>query len=198
MPVAPNQAPLILASASKYRRELLARLSVDFSSVAPGTIETRQAGEAPDHLAMRLAREKAQTIAAQHSKSVVIGADQVATRGDTVLGKPGDHEAAHRQLLESSDQGVSFYTAVYLLDPLRGSSEHHLDHTRVHFRSLRDDEIQRYLELEKPYDCAGAFKAEGLGISLFWRINTDDPTALQGLPLIWLASALRRAGFVIP
>ncbi|MBT8130647.1 MAG: septum formation protein Maf, partial [Gammaproteobacteria bacterium] len=190
----PSRTPLVLASSSQYRRQLLMRLVSDFSCHAPEIDETRHPGETPDHLAMRLAREKAQTVAIRHRDAVIIGSDQVAARGDTLLGKPGNFAAAHQQLLESSDQGLSFYTAVYLIDPNRETSETHLDHTRVHFRSLHDDEINRYLEIEKPFDCAGAFKAEGLGISLFWRINSDDPTALQGLPLIWLASALRRAG----
>lgn len=194
----PAAPPLILGSQSRYRRALLERLTNDFSCVSPATDEAQLEGETPDHLAIRLARGKAQDVAAMHPGAVIIGADQVATRGESVLGKPGDHATAHRQLLESSDQGVSFYTAVCVIDSVRGVSERHLDHTRVCFRSLQTEEIERYLSVEKPYDCAGAFKAEGLGISLFWRIKSEDPTALQGLPLIWLSSVLRRCGYLIP
>ncbi len=190
--------PLLLASSSPYRHELLTRLGIGFRTVNPAVDETPQDGETPEHLAIRLARAKARSVANDHGGSVVIGSDQVATRGGSPIGKPGNHEAARQQLLESSDQKVTFYTGVCVVDTVRGLQEHHLDQTRVHFRSLHSDEIERYLEAERPYDCAGAFKAEGLGISLFWRVSNEDPTALHGLPLIWLASALRRAGYAIP
>ncbi|MBT8136651.1 MAG: septum formation protein Maf [Gammaproteobacteria bacterium] len=194
----PDGPALVLASASKYRRMLLNRLALRFDSIAPNIDESRHGGETPEHLATRLAREKARAVAAAHTGTVVIGSDQVATRGDNILGKPGDFETARTQLLESSDQEVTFYTAVSVMDTGRGINEHHTDCTRVDFRSLNAEEIQRYLEAERPFDCAGAFKAEGLGISLFWRIQTVDPTAIMGLPLIWLASALRRAGYQVP
>ena len=193
-----DNPPLVLASTSAYRQELLRRLGLDFSCVPPQTDETPRAGETPEHLATRLALEKARVVAAAAPGAVVIGADQVATRGDNILGKPGHYDAAYQQLLESSDQEVSFYTAACVLDTRRGINEHHTDCTRVDFRSLQTDEIKRYLDAEQPFDCAGAFKAEGLGISLFWRIDSSDPTALQGLPLIWLAATLRRAGYRIP
>jgi septum formation protein len=155
--------------------------------------EQRQHQESPHDLARRLARAKARAVA--RPASVVVGSDQVAVLGDRVLGKPGSHERARRQLRQLRGQSVSFLTAVALLDTRRDVWRDHLDQTRVRFRQLRDAEIESYLAAEQPYDCAGAFKVEGLGISLFEEVSCSDPTALIGLPLIWLSQALTEVGF---
>lgn len=194
-PAAPR---LILASTSAYRRELLARLRVPFESVAPGCDEHRLPDEPPKALALRLAQLKAETVAARHHGSVVIGSDQVAVRGTEILGKPGTVERCAAQLRLSSGQEVAFLTAVYVVDGRSGRAESHVDHTVVRFRSLAPDEIARYIAADTPLDCAGGFKAESLGIALFERIESSDPTALTGLPLIWVSAALRRAGIQVP
>jgi septum formation protein len=189
---------LILASTSPYRRELLARLRVPFECVRPGADEQRLAGEAVDVLALRLARLKAEAVAAHHPDAVVIGSDQVAVRGAEILGKPGTVERCTEQLLQSAGRPVSFLTGVHVLDGRRRRAESHLDRTLVHFRSLARDEVTRYIAADAPLDCAGGFKAESLGIALFERIESEDPTALTGLPLIWLCGALRRAAIPVP
>jgi len=190
--------PLILASTSPYRRELLARLRVPFECVPPGSDEQRLDGEPADALALRLARLKAEAVAARHPGSVVIGSDQVAVRGADILGKPGTVERCTEQLARSSGHEVAFLTAVHVVDGRKGRSESHLDRTVVRFRTLTPDEIARYIAADHPLDCAGGFKAESLGIALFERIESADPTALTGLPLIWLSAALRRAGIPVP
>lgn len=187
---------LILASTSTYRRELLARLRQPFDCVAPGVDEARLDGETPHALAARLARLKAEAVALQHPGALVIGSDQVAVRGDAVLGKPGTVEQCNAQLRASSGRTVEFLTAVHVA--LGAHSESHMDRTVVRFRTLGDAEIARYVELERPLDCAGGFKAEALGISLFESIESSDPTGLTGLPLAWLSGALRRAGIPVP
>jgi septum formation protein len=194
----PAAPPLILASTSSYRRELLARLRVPFECVPPGSDEQRLDGETADMLALRLARLKAEAVAARHPASVVIGSDQVAVRGPDVLGKPGTVERCAEQLARSSGQEVAFLTAVHVVDGRRGRGESHLDRTVVRFRTLAPEEIARYIAADSPLDCAGGFKAESLGIGLFERIESVDPTALTGLPLIWLSAALRRAGIPVP
>ena len=187
---------LILASTSRYRRELLARLQRPFECVAPGVDEAALPGESPSALAVRLARLKAEAVAALHPEALVVGSDQVAVRGDEVLGKPGTVERCIAQLRASSGREVEFLTAVHLV---RGTTaESHVDRTRVRFRALTDAEIVRYVEVEQPLDCAGGFKAEALGISLFEAIDSVDPTGLTGLPLAWLSGALRRAGIPVP
>jgi septum formation protein len=194
----PVRAPkLILASTSRYRRALLERFGVPFEAMAPGVEETQQAHEEPLDLAHRLARVKAEAIAARHPNTVVIGSDQVAACGRLVLGKPETEERCREQLKTMSGQRVSFYTAVHVVNSM-GDRESHLDVTTVLFRPIVDEEIARYVAREKPLDCAGGFKVEGFGITLFDRIDSQDPTALIGLPLIWLAGALRRAGFALP
>ena len=190
--------PLILASTSPYRRELLARLRVPFECVPPGSDERCLDGEPADALALRLARLKAEAVAARHPGHVVIGSDQVAVRGTEVLGKPGTADRCAEQLARSSGQEVAFLTAVHVVDGRHGRSESHLDRTLVCFRALTPDEISRYVAADHPLDCAGGFKAESLGIGLFERIESVDPTALTGLPLIWLSAALRRAGIPVP
>lgn len=189
-------AALILASGSRYRRQLLERLRVPFHVFVANSDESPRASESTRDLAARLARAKAETVAAQFPDALVIGADQVAVcRGD-LLGKPGNAARNVEQLRHASGQSVEFLTAVCLRRESDRHVDQHLDITTVHFRPLTDAEIARYVELEQPFDCAGGFKAEGLGISLFERIDSLDPTALVGLPLIWLAGALRRAGLI--
>jgi septum formation protein len=190
----PPSDPLVLGSTSPYRRELLARLRLPFSVVAPGVDEGRQSGEAPESLARRFATLKAEFVARAHARACVIGADQAAECEGAVLGKPGSAEQARAQLATCSGRVVTFHTAVQLVrHGARG--EAHVDRTRVVFRRLSVAEIARYVELDEPLDCAGSFRAEALGVALFERIETEDPTALVGLPLIWLAGALRRAGY---
>ena len=189
---------LILASTSPYRRELLGRLRLPFECVAPGADETRLPGEPAELMAARLARLKAEAVAARHSRAVVIGSDQVALRGSVLLGKPGTVERCRAQLLAASGQEVVFLTAVHVIDGAAGTAESHVDRTVVQFRELTGPEIDRYIERDQPLDCAGGFKAESLGIALFDRIATSDPTGLTGLPLAWVAGALRRAGFAVP
>jgi septum formation protein len=189
---------LILASTSVYRRELLARLRVPFECLAPGCDEARLPDEPAAALASRLARLKADTVAARHPGSIVIGSDQVAVRGDDLLGKPGTVARCTEQLLLSSGREVAFLTAVHMVDGRHDRAEAHLDRTLVRFRTLDAGEIARYVAADQPLDCAGGFKAESLGIGLFERIDSADPTALTGLPLIWLSGALRRAGILVP
>jgi septum formation protein len=194
-----HDAPrLILASTSAYRRELLGRLRVPFEAVAPGCDEHRLPAEPAQELAVRLARLKAETVGARHPGSVVIGSDQVALRGSEILGKPGSVERCTLQLQQSSGHEVVFLTAVHVLDGRNARAESHVDHTVVRFRSLAAEEIARYVAADSPLDCAGGFKAESLGIALFDRIESSDPTALTGLPLIWVSAALRRAGIPVP
>jgi septum formation protein len=189
---------LILASTSLYRRALLARLAIPFDAVAPEASEYASPGEPPADLALRLARLKAEAVAHRRPDSVVVGSDQVAVLGDELLGKPGSVERCLAQLRRSSGREVAFLTAVHLIDGPAGRSEAHLDRTVVSFRQLSEPELTRYVAAEQPLDCAGGFKAESLGISLFERIDSTDPTALTGLPLIWLCGALRRAGIPVP
>jgi len=189
---------LILASTSPYRRALLERLRLPFECIAPGTVETQQTGESPAQMALRLARLKAEAVAAQFPEAVVIGSDQVAVRGSDRLGKPGSVEICRQQLQQSSGQEVQFLTAVHLIDRPQGRTESHVDRTTVRFRDLTDIEIERYVAADNPLDCAGGFKAESLGIALFERIESEDPTGLTGLPLIWVCGALRRAGISAP
>jgi septum formation protein len=189
---------LILASSSRYRRALLERLGLPFDCVAPAADETRLPGEPAAEMAARLARVKAEAVAARYPEAIVIGSDQVALRGTDVLGKPGTVERAREQLRASSGREVVFLTAVHVIDGMAGRAESHVDRTVVKFRELSDAEIDRYIERDQPLDCAGGFKAESLGIALFDRIESIDPTGLTGLPLSWLCGALRRARVQIP
>jgi septum formation protein len=189
---------LVLASTSPYRRALLARLGLEFECVSPGTDEASRPGEAPPDLACRLARMKAESVASARPGAVIVGSDQVAVLGEQVLGKPGTVERCIAQLRQSSGREVEFLTAVHVVNGRTGTGESHVDRTVVRFRDLADREIERYVATEKPFDCAGGFKAESLGISLFERIASEDPTGLTGLPLIWLCGALRRAGIPVP
>jgi septum formation protein len=189
---------LVLGSTSRYRAELLGRLGLAFEPQAPGTLETELPDEVPAARAMRLAVAKSIDAGAGMADALVIGSDQVAELDGMLLEKPGSVERACAQLDACSGRAVSFHTALCVLDTRSGQRHTHLDLTRVHFRSLQPDEIRRYVEREQPLDCAGSFKCEGLGISLFERIDTGDPTALIGLPLIALARLLREAGLNIP
>jgi septum formation protein len=189
---------LILASSSRYRRELLARLGLAFQVIEPKLAEASLAGESPTDRSLRLALAKAQEVAAHHRGALVIGSDQVAAAGEEILGKPGDAAGARAQLAALSGRTARFYTACAVLGGEAGVHRAHIDTTTVVFRSLSSDEIERYVAREQPYDCAGSFKAEALGISLLECIESQDPTALIGLPLIWLTGALRGAGFELP
>jgi len=188
------QETLILASTSRYRAELLGRLGRPFSTEAPGIDETLLPGEQPGELVVRLARAKAAAVAARHPHAWVLGSDQLASRDGEVLGKPLDSDRCQAQLLASSGRRVSFLTAVCLMRAADSRRLEHVDTTVVQFRALSPAEVARYVRREKPLDCAGGFKCEGLGIALFDRIESVDPTALIGLPLIWVAQALREAG----
>ncbi len=189
---------LVLASTSPYRRELLGRLRLAFRTMAPDVDESRGDGEPPAELAARLALAKARAVAASCPNALVIGSDQVAALAGRVLGKPGTADAARAQLAASSGQRVTFHTALGLLDTRDGRSETLVDATDVVFRALQAEEIARYVDAEQPLDCAGSFKAEGLGICLFERIESTDPSALIGLPLIALSRLLRNAGVRLP
>lgn len=188
---------VLLASQSPYRRELLGRLLGTFESLAPNVDESPLPGESPEQLAQRLARLKASAGAAGAAGKVVIGSDQVAALGTQILGKPGTAERAVKQLLQCSGQVVEFHTAVCVLGPGSGDPLQHIDTTRVHFRRLTEVEARHYVEADQPLDCAGSFKAERRGVILLEHIDSRDPTAIQGLPLIWLAGALRQRGVQI-
>ncbi|WP_066097886.1 Maf family protein [Xanthomonas massiliensis] len=190
-------AALLLASTSRYRRELLSRLHLAFEALAPAVDEAPVPGEAPAELAMRLARAKAEAVAHQHPAAWAIGSDQVAELEGRPLGKPGDAATARAQLAAMSGRAVRFHTAVCLAQG-RERRLQAMDATTVHFRTLSTAEIARYVAAEQPLDCAGSFKCEGLGIALFEAIETRDPTALVGLPLIATAALLRQAGYAVP
>lgn len=190
--------PLILASTSRYRRELLQRLPLSFTVARPEVDESALPGEAPRDLAIRLAHAKAQAVARQQLEACwVLGSDQVAECHGHALGKPGSREAAIAQLTTMSGQTVRFHTALCLAHS-DGLTLADIDLTCVQFRPLDAAEIVRYIDAEQPFDCAGSFKSEGLGISLFDAIDNRDPTALIGLPLIASARLLRQAGFILP
>ncbi len=185
---------IVLGSTSRYRRELLERLRLPFSVSAPDVDETPAHGESPRDLALRLALAKAQAVATKHPDAIVIGSDQVADLAGQPLGKPGEHARAVEQLRQMSGQTVIFQTALAVVCLASGFEAVDLAEVRVVFRDLSDDEIEAYLQAEKPYDCAGSAKSEGLGIALLESIDNDDPTALVGLPLIRTARLLRQAG----
>jgi septum formation protein len=183
---------LVLASTSPYRRALLERLGLEFWAVDPHVDETPNPGEYPGTLAARLAAAKARSQAAHSDFS--IGSDQVASVDGGLLGKPGTHTAALAQLKACQGKTVVFHTAVAVYDSARDRLREHVDLTRVHFARRSERELERYLALEPALDCAGGFKVEGLGVTLFDAVESQDPTALIGLPLIWLARSLRKCG----
>ena len=189
---------LVLASTSQYRRQLLERFGVRFTVAAPDVDESPLPGETPIDLVSRLAREKAEAVAHRHRGSLIVGSDQLAVLGKEIIGKPGNPERCVEQLRSFSGQRLTFYTAVHVAYSDTGTNEGHLDVTTVHFRKLSHEEIDRYVARDRPVSSAGSFKVEALGITLFERVESEDPTALIGLPLIWLSGALRRAGFQLP
>ena len=195
---APETRALVLGSSSRYRRELLERLRIPFTTASPDVDEAPVPGEAPRALALRLALQKAKAVAALHPQSIVIGSDQVADLAGEPLGKPGDHARATAQLRRMSGQTVVFQTALAVVCAATAFEAVDIAPVHVRFRSLSDDEIERYLRAEQPYDCAGSAKSEGLGIAMLDSIDSDDPTALIGLPLIRTCRMLRAAGLVLP
>jgi septum formation protein len=189
---------LLLASTSRYRRELLQRFQVSFATTAPDVDEAEHEDEAPADRAIRLALAKAQAGAAREPDAVVIGSDQVASLAGQVLRKPGTSQRAREQLAMLSGRSARFDTAVAVVDRQHDTLLQHLDTTIVRFRSFDAATIERYLATENALDCAGGFKAEGLGIALMQQLESQDPTAILGLPLIWTAAALRGAGLLLP
>ena len=185
---------LILASSSPYRRELLSRLGVEFSSIAPDIDESLLADETPEALVLRLAEQKARAVGESHPNALIIGSDQVAVLDQRILGKPGHHERAVEQLQQASGKRITFYTGLCLYNSGSGECQVCCEPFDVHFRELTPEEIERYLRKETPYNCAGSFKSEGLGICLFQGMQGNDPTALIGLPLIRLVNMLRKEG----
>ena len=189
---------LLLASSSPYRRELFARLRLPFECCAPHIDEAARPGEPAAELARRLACEKAQALAPSYGNHLIIGSDQLAVLGEQILGKPRTYERATEQLRACSGKSVSFLTGLALLDSRSGEMQVECVVFKVHFRQLDDPKIERYLNAEQPFDCAGSFKAEGLGVSLFRATEGTDATSLVGLPLIQLVSMLAKAGIEVP
>ncbi len=189
---------LILASSSPYRKALLERLGIPFSCISPNIDEQMLEGETPTELVSRLSRLKAEAVAASRVGDWVIGSDQVAELDGRILTKPGTPEAAFAQLKRQSGRTVEFHTGLALINSTKQQKAVDVVTTKVSFRELSDDEIERYLARDKPWDCAGSFKAEGLGITLFSSLSSSDPTALIGLPLIRLAEMLRSEDYKIP
>lgn len=185
---------LVLASTSPYRRELLSRLRVPFEVRAPGIDESALAGEAPRDTALRLAKQKAHTVASSCPGALVIASDQVAALDGESIGKPGNHERAVAQLNAMSGRCVTFHTALAVLNTANGALQLAEIPTAVYFRRCSQDEIERYLAAERPYDCTGSAKIEGLGIALVERMSSEDPTALIGLPLMQLVTMLKNEG----
>lgn len=185
---------LVLASTSRYRRELLARLNLPFETAAPAVDEQQHAGESASAMAARLAEAKARAVAPNFADALVIGSDQVAANGEQVLGKPGSEAVAVAQLLAAAGRSVEFHTGLCVLDTARDACQVEVVGYQVRFRELSEHEVRAYVALEQPLDCAGAFKSEGLGVALMESMIGSDPTALVGLPLIRLCALLREAG----
>ena len=189
---------LVLGSTSPFRADLLRRLGVEFTTDAPDIDESRQPGESPRELVMRLSAAKAATVGERHPDSLVIGSDQVACIDDQVLGKPGDRVRAIAQLEQAAGRAVRFETGLTLLNTASMHAQTVCEPFTVHFRDLDLARIERYVDAEEPFNCAGSFKSEGLGISLFSRLEGDDPNALVGLPLIRLVDMLAQEGIQVP
>jgi septum formation protein len=185
---------LVLASTSPYRQELLTRLGLPFETASPEIDESRHEGEDPEEFVQRLSLAKAKAVAGKYPDALIIGSDQVATLDGTILGKPGTHERAMKQLKAASGRSVTFLTGLTLYDSATGRSHTVCEPFRVKFRPLTEEEIDDYLRREEPYDCAGSFKSEGLGIALFSLTDGEDPNSLIGLPLIQLVSMLLENG----
>ncbi|MDH3431747.1 MAG: Maf family nucleotide pyrophosphatase [Gammaproteobacteria bacterium] len=192
----PSAPAIVLASASPYRRDLLDRFLDDFETVSPDIDESNDLGLSPKEFAQHLARTKAETVSMQARDSLIIGADQLAVVDGKVVGKPGGHQKAVEQLMAASGKTVTFLTAVCILDPVGRSRYEHVDKTMVHFRQFDRRLAESYLRHDEPYDCAGSFKIEGAGFVLFESVTTDDPTALIGLPMIWVSDVLLELGYL--
>ncbi len=188
----------MLASSSSYRRGLLDRILHQYEVVSPDVDESNTDNLAPGALAAQLARRKAEAVASNTRRALIIGADQIAVLDDTVLGKPGDHQTAVEQLLAASGKTVTFLTAVCFLDPIEKTRYEYTDTTKVRFRRFDRRLAEAYLRHDEPYDCAGSFKLEGAGYVLFESVDTNDPTALIGLPMIWVADRLLQLGYLLP
>lgn len=193
-------SPLILASSSPYRRQLLQKLKLDFSCESPDIDESGLSDEIPEQLVERLALKKATVIANRYhdQRRLIIGSDQVAVLGSRILTKPGNHTNALQQLQHCSGKTVTFLTGLCLYNSLNNTCQQSIEHYSVTFRQLTDKQIEQYLLADQPYDCAGSFKAEGLGICLFEHMHGDDPNTLTGLPLIRLVSFLQQEGIAVP
>ena len=189
--------PVVLASTSPFRKELLQRLGIPFTTAAPDIDESPLADETPEALVRRLSESKARAVG-QSRQALIIGSDQVATTGSDILGKPGIHARAVEQLRGLSGRLVTFHTGLCLLNNISGEVQVDVIPFRVQFRQLDEGQIERYLQADQPYNCAGSFKSEGLGITLFERMDGEDPSALVGLPLIRLTAMLARAGVMLP
>lgn len=190
--------PIVLASTSPYRRTLLERLQLDFDTATPRCDETPRPGEAASVLVGRLAEDKARSVGERHPRALIIGSDQVAALDERILAKPGTHERAVEQLTACSGRSVTFHTGLCLFDAAANRAHtEHIDYT-VRFRDLHADEIERYLQRERPYDCAGSIRSEGYAVTLFEAMEGPDPSALIGLPLIRLCALLREAGVELP
>ncbi len=194
----PSAPPLILASSSRYRRGLLDRFLDEYETVSPDIDESNKDGLDPESLARHLARKKAEAVSANARQALIIGADQLAVLEDQVLGKPGNHQQAVEQLMAASGKAIRFLTAVCILDPVSRTRYEHTDTTTVRFREYDRRLAESYLRHDEPYDCAGSFKLEGAGFVLFKSVDTDDPTALIGLPMIWVADRLLQLGYLLP
>ncbi len=194
----PSAPDIVLASSSPYRRGLLDRFLAEFEAVSPEVDESNDEGLEPAELARHLARAKAEAVSASARNALIIGADQLAVLDGHVLGKPGSHQKAVEQLLAASGKAVKFLTAVCMLDPVTRKRYEHTDETIVHFREFDRRLAEAYLRLDEPYDCAGSFKLEGAGFLLFESVKTDDPTALVGLPMIWISDRLLELGYLLP
>ena len=194
----PSAPSIFLASSSPYRRSLLSRFLDQFEVIAPEVDESNDQDLEPADLARHLARKKAEAIAINERTALVIGADQLAVLDDKVLGKPGNHAKAVEQLLAASGKTVTFLTAVCILDPVGRARYEHTDKTIVRFRQFDLRLVEAYLRHDEPYDCAGSFKLEGAGFVLFESVQADDPTAIIGLPMIWVADRLLQLGYLLP
>ena len=194
----PSAPPIVLASSSRYRRGLLDRFLDEFETVSPDVDESGEPGMDARTLAVALARRKADAVSSSHRDALIIGADQLAVLDERVLGKPGDHQTAVEQLLAASGKTVRFLTAVCILDAASRRRYEHVDETVVRFRRFDRRLAEVYLHHDEPYDCAGSFRIEGAGFVLFESVRTDDPTALIGLPMIWLSGCLQELGYLQP
>ena len=194
----PSSAPIVLGSSSPYRRGLLERFLDDFETVSPGIDETPETDMDAKTLAKSLARRKAEAVSSNYRDALIIGADQLAVLDGRVLGKPGDHQTAVEQLLAAAGKAVQFLTAVCILDATSRRRYEHVDETTVRFRQFDRRLVEAYLHHDEPYDCAGSFRIEGAGFVLFESVKTDDPTALIGLPMIWVAARLQELGYLLP